>query len=209
MLEVPVYNSSGEKVSTLKVDEQLFGGEVNVPLLKQAIVAYHAASRQGTVATKSRGLVAGSTKKMFAQKHTGNARRGNIRTNVLKGGGVAFAKVPRDFRQDMPKKMRLAALNSALLAKMIGNDLMVLDGLAIEKPQTKQMSGLLKKLKISRSCLLATEGLDRGVYLSSRNIPSLTVCPRAELNAFNVASRQKMLITAAAMKSLMTREAKA
>ena len=209
MLEVPVYNSSGEKVSTMQVDEQLFGGEVNVPLLKQAVVAYHASSRQGTVATKSRGMVAGSTKKMFAQKHTGNARRGNIRTNVLKGGGVAFAKVTRDFRQGLPKKMKLAALNSALLAKMLGNDLMVVDGLTFAAPKTKEMVTFLKKMNIARSCILATEGLDRGVYLSSRNVPSLTVCPRAELNAYNVATRQKMLITAAAMKGLLTREAKA
>jgi large subunit ribosomal protein L4 len=210
MLEVPVYNVSGEKIDTWQVDEQVFGGKVNIPLLKQAIVAYHANRRQGTVATKSRGMVAGSTRKLFAQKHTGNARRGNIRTNIMRGGGVAFAKRTRDFRQRLPRKMRKAALNSAILAKIIGQDLMVLDGLAMEAPKTRQMVGILKSLKVNRSCLLALAGLDRNAYLSGRNIPDLTVCPAAELNAFDVATRQKLIVVSEAMKALMGRqEAKA
>jgi large subunit ribosomal protein L4 len=206
MLEVPVYNTSGLKIDTWQVDEQAFGGRVNVALLKQAVVAYHANKRQGTVATKSRGLVEGSTRKLYAQKHTGNARRGNIRTNIMKGGGVAFAKKTRDFRQRLPKQMRKAALNSAILAKLLGNNLMVLDGLKVEAPKTKQMAGVMKNLKINRSCLLATAERDRNVYLSARNIPDLTVRPAAELNAFDVATRQKMLVTADAMKALMARE---
>jgi large subunit ribosomal protein L4 len=210
MLEVPVYNVSGEKIDTWQVDEQVFGGKVNIPLLKQAIVAYHANRRQGTAATKSRGMVAGSTRKLFAQKHTGNARRGNIRTNIMRGGGVAFAKRTRDFRQRLPRKMRKAALNSAILAKIIGQDLMVLDGLAMEAPKTRQMVGILKSLKVNRSCLLALAGLDRNAYLSGRNIPDLTVCPAAELNAFDVATRQKLIVVSEAMKALMGRqEAKA
>jgi large subunit ribosomal protein L4 len=210
MLEVPVYNVSGEKIDTWQVDEQVFGGKVNVPLLKQAIVAYHANRRQGTAATKSRGMVAGSTRKLFAQKHTGNARRGNIRTNIMRGGGVAFAKRARDFRQGLPRKMRKAALNSAILAKIIGQDLMVLDGLAMEAPKTRQMVGILKSLKVNRSCLLALAGLDRNAYLSGRNIPDLTVCPAAELNAFDVATRRKLIVVSEAMKALMGRqEAKA
>ncbi len=105
MLEVPVYNTDGKKIDTLKVDEKAFGSEVNVMLLKQAVVTYHANSRQGTAATKGRSEVAGSTRKLFKQKGTGNARRGNIRTNVMRGGGVAFAKLERNLRRDMPRKM--------------------------------------------------------------------------------------------------------
>ena len=207
MLEVPVYNVEGQKVSTLQVDETVFGSQVNVALLKQVIVAYRANARQGTVCTKSRADVAGSTRKLYKQKGTGNARRGNIRTNVMRGGGMAFAKKPRDFRQSMPKKMRHAALNSAILAKLVGQDLMVLEGLAVAKPQTKQMAALLKNLKINRTCLLTIAEQDRNLYLSSRNLQDLTVRVMADLNAYDVTARRTMVVTSEAMKALMSREA--
>jgi len=207
MLEVQVYNTEGEKVDTLKVDEALFGSTVNTPLLKQAIVAYHANKRQGTAASKSRGMVKGSTRKLFRQKGTGNARRGSARTNLLRGGGVAFAKKPRSFRKRLPKKMRKAALNSAILAKMLGEDLMVLQGLHIDAPKTAEMARIINNLNINRSCLLALADRDRNVFLSSRNLPDLTVRVTGELNAFDVATRQKMLVTSEAMQALMSPEA--
>ncbi len=209
MLEVPVYNTSGKKVETLKVDEAIFGGTVNAPLLKQAIVAYLANKRQGSAANKSRGMVSGSTKKLFRQKGTGNARRGSRRANVLRGGGVAFAKKPHSFSKKLPKKMRRAALDSALLAKMIGENLMVVDGLSVSEPKTKQMSELLSALKINRTCLLTLAERDSNVYLSSRNIQDLTVRITEELNAHDVAVRRKMLVTSDAMKQLMDRGAQA
>jgi len=207
MLEVPVYNTSGEKVKTLKVDEAIFGGAVNVPLLKQAVVAYLANKRQGSAANKSRGMVSGSTRKLFRQKGTGNARRGSRRANILRGGGVAFAKKPHSFSKKLPKKMRRAALDSALLAKMIGEKLMVLDGLSVSEPKTKQMAEVLSALKVNRTCLLALADRDSNVYLSSRNIQDLTVRTADELNAYDVAIRQKMLVTTDAMKQLMDRGA--
>jgi len=208
MLEVGIYNTEGQKINTMQVDERIFGGTVNVPLLKQAIVAYHANRRQGTVKTKGRGEVSGSTKKLFAQKHTGNARRGNIRTNVMRGGGMAFAKKPRDFRKDFPKNMRKAALKSAILAKLLGNDLMVVEGLQVAAPKTKVMAGLMKNLKINRSCLLTLAQQDKNIYLSSRNVQDITVMVAADLNAFDVATRQKMLVTSQAMSALLNQEAK-
>ncbi len=208
MLEVPVYNTSGEKVKTLKVDEAIFGSTVNVPLLKQAVVAYLANKRQGSAANKSRGMVSGSTRKLFRQKGTGNARRGSRRANILRGGGVAFAKKPHSFSKKLPKKMRRAALDSALLAKMIGENLMVLDGLNVSEPKTKQMVEVLSALKVNRTCLLALADRDSNVYLSSRNIQDLTVRTADELNAYDVAIRQKMLVTTDAMKQLMDRGAK-
>lgn len=207
MLDVPVYNVSGEQIDTLKVDESLFGGKVNVSLVKQAVVTYHANRRQGSAANKTRSEVRGTTRKAFRQKGTGFARRGDRKANILRGGGRAFAKKASDFRKTFPRKMRKAALNSALLAKMLGNDLMVVDGLSAEAPRTSQMAGLLKSLKINRSCLLTLAGRDRNIYLSARNIPDLTVCIAEELNAFDVATRRKMLVTAEAMKAILDREA--
>jgi large subunit ribosomal protein L4 len=205
MVNLPVYDTQGRQVDTMKVDEALFGKRVNVSLLKQAIVAYHANQRQGTAATKGRGDVAGSTRKLFRQKGTGNARRGNIRTNLLRGGGVAFAKRPRDFRLKLSKQTRRAALRSAILAKLLGNDLLVIQGLAAKAPKTAMMADVLRKLKIERSCLLTLAEHDHNLYLSSRNIPNLTVRVACDLNAFDVATRQKMLVTADAMKVLTAR----
>src|SRR5271163_1723055 len=126
MIEVPVYNQAGEKVSTISVDEQKFGGEVRNHLLKQALVMYHANKRQGTVRTQARGEVAGSTRKMFRQKGTGNARTGGIRNPIKKGGGHAKQKRPKDWRLAMPKKARRLARNSALLLKLQSSDIRVL-----------------------------------------------------------------------------------
>jgi len=140
MIDVAVYNTDGKEVDSLKVDEAALGGSIRHPLLKQAIVMYHANKRVGTAATKSRGMVTGSSKKLFRQKGTGNARVGNIRTGKRVGGGVTFAKTARDFSQRMPKKQRKLARDSAILAKLLGNDVVVVDGLKFDKPKTRDLS---------------------------------------------------------------------
>lgn len=205
MLEVAVYNTDGEKIDTLKVDERIFGGKVNIDLLKQAVVTYHANRRQGTRATRGRSRVKGSTRKVFRQKGTGSARRGAVRSNIVRGGGVAFGKSTRDYRKKFPQKMRRRALASAILAKILGGDLMIVDGLTASEPGTRWMSGVMKNLKINRSCVLTLAQDDRNIYLSARNLPDVTVRIAGELNAFDVATRQKMLVTTGAMKALMER----
>src|SRR6476646_11298619 len=127
MIEVHVFNQAGSKVDTIQVDEAKLGGAVNKDLLKQALTMYHANQRQGTVQTKARGEVAGSTRKMFRQKGTGNARTGGIRNPIKKGGGHAKQKRPKDWRLDMPKKQRRLARDSAILAKIQSNDIRVVD----------------------------------------------------------------------------------
>lgn len=204
MLEVPVYNIEGKKIDTVKIEDSVFGLTVNVDLVKQAVVAYQANRRQGTACGKGRGEVSGSTRKLFRQKGTGYARRGNIRTHVLKGGGMAFAKKPRDFGKTLPKKMRRAALRSAILAKILGEDLLVVDGLNADQPKTRTMVNVLKNLGIERSCLLTLAERDRNLYLSGRNIPGIKVQIVEELNAFDIAVSQKMLVTAEAMKKLVS-----
>lgn len=207
MLDVPVYNAAGKKVDTFAVDESLFGTLVNVPLLKQAIVTYQANKRQGTVVTRSRGMVHGSGRKLYRQKGTGRARRGNLRTNVMRGGGVAFGKKNRDFRQILPRKMRRAATNSAILAKLFGEDLVIIDKMSFDAPKTSQMAGLLEALKIERSCLVTLDQRDPNTYLSARNIPGLNVMVVEDLNAFDIAVKQKMLVTLAAMKAMTAAKA--
>src|SRR4051795_515665 len=140
MIEVPIFNQTGQKVSTIQVDEAKLGGEVNKDLLKQALTMYHANQRQGTAQTQARGEVAGSTRKMFRQKGTGNARTGGIRNPIKKGGGHAKQKRPKDWRQALPKKARQLATKSAILAKIQSNDIKVVTEIKLEQPKTKYMA---------------------------------------------------------------------
>ncbi len=207
MIELSVYNRSGQEVEKLSVDEAVLGGAVRYALLKQAIVMYHANRRVGTVKTKGRGEVAGSDKKLFRQKGTGNARVGNRRTGKRVGGGMTFAKVPRDFRKDMPRKQRRLARDSAVLAKLRKNQVVVVDGLGFEKPHTKEFAGVLKNLKIDRSCLVAVKEHDLNVYKSARNVQKVAVLPVADLNAGDICTHQRMLFTKDALVAFLNREA--
>src|SRR5271156_2391847 len=154
MIDVPVFDQSGQKVESLSLDEAKLGGAVRVNLLKQALVIYHANQRQGTVQTLARGEVEGSTRKIFRQKGTGNARMGTIRQPVRKGGGHAKQKRPKDWRQGLPRKARRLATRSAILSKIQSKDIRVVDGLALEQPKTKIVAELFKALGVDRSCLL-------------------------------------------------------
>src|SRR6476469_3257164 len=148
MLAVQIYNQTGQQVDTPQVDEAKLGGEVRPNLLKQALVMYHANPRQGTVRTLARGEVAGSTRKMFRQKGTGNARTGGIRNPIKKGGGHAKQKRPKDWRQAMPKKQRRLARDSAILSKLQSDDVRVIDEIKLDGPKTKPVAQMFKALGI-------------------------------------------------------------
>src|SRR5438093_12127148 len=175
MIEVPIYNQSGEKVESFSVDEAKLGGSVRKHLLKQALVMYHANQRQGTVRTLARGEVAGSTRKIYRQKGTGNARMGTIRQPVRKGGGHAKQKRPKDWRQAMPKKARRLATHSAILSKLQSNDVRVIDEIKLDGIKTKPVAQMFKALGIDRSVLLALHGRDENVEKSARNIDRTTL----------------------------------
>lgn len=206
MIELSVYNRSGQEVEKFSVDEKVLGGAVRYALLKQAIVMYHANQRVGTVKTKGRSEVAGSDKKLFRQKGTGNARVGNRRTGKRVGGGMTFAKVPRDFRQMMPRKQRRLARDSAVLAKLRKNQVVVVDGLGFDKPRTKEFAGVLKSLKIDRSCLVAVKEYDQNLYKSVRNVQKVDVLPVADLNAGDICTHQRMLFTKDALVAFLNRD---
>ena len=206
MIDLAVYNTDGQEVDSLKVDESALGGSVRYPLLKQAIVMYQANKRVGTAATKGRSMAVGSGRKLFRQKGTGFARVGNRRTGKRVGGGVTFAKVARDFRKRMPKKQRRLARDSAILAKLLSNNVVVVDGLNFEKPHTGDFVSVLSNLKIERSCLVTISSVDVNLYKSAKNIPKVAVMPVAELNAGAICSHQKMLITKEALLSLLNRD---
>ena len=206
MIELAVYNTDGQEVDSLQVDESAFGGSIRYPLLKQAIVMYHANRRVGTATTKGRSMVSGSGKKLFRQKGTGFARVGNRRTGKRVGGGVTFAKVTRDFGKRMPRKQRKLARDSAILAKLLSNDVVVVDGLNFETPRTKDFVSVLNNLGIERGCLVATNDYDDNLHKSARNIPKVAVMPVTELNAAGICSHRKMLFTKEAFLSVLSRD---
>jgi large subunit ribosomal protein L4 len=204
MIELPIYNVEGQQIDTVNVEESTFGSIIRRKLLKQAVVMYHANKRQGTVATKSRGMVEGSTRKLFAQKGTGRARMGTIRTNVRRGGGMAFAKVPRDFSKKMPNKARRLARDSAILSKMLAGTFYIVDGLSVEQPKTKSIVVLLNALKLQKSCLIGTGAYDKNIYLSARNIEKVSVMPVDEFNAYDVLKPKAILVDKAGFERLLT-----
>ena len=203
MIEVPIFNQTGDKVDTMQVDEAKLGGEVRNELLKQALVMYHANQRQGTVRTLARGEVAGSTRKMFRQKGTGNARTGGIRNPIKKGGGHAKQKRPKDWRQAMPKKARQLATKSAILSKLQSNDVRVVSEFTFDAPKTKPVADMYKKLGIDRSVLLALPGRDENVEKSARNIDRTTLTTVSQLNAWDILRNRTLLLTRAGLEQIL------
>jgi len=203
MIEVPIYNQTGQKIDTLQVDEQKLGGTVRDSLLKQAIVMYHANKRQGTVQTLARGEVAGSTRKMFRQKGTGNARTGGIRNPIKKGGGHAKQKHPKDWRLAMPKKMRRLARDSAILSKIQSKDIRVVDQITLDQPKTKLMAQVFKALGIDRSVLVAIHGRNEALEKSARNIDRTTLTTVAQLNAWDILRNRTLLVTRDGLQEIL------
>ena len=200
MLSVPVYNEAGEQIGQEQIDEQILGGELNPMLLKQAIVMYRANQRQGTVAQKTRAEVVGSTRKLYRQKGTGRARMGNARTCVRRGGGRAFPRKPRDFRQDMPRKMRRQARDQAVLAKIRDEQAVIVDDLKFDEPKTKRLVSMLSALGADRGCVLAINGIDGCLYKSGRNIARADIMNVTDLNAYAILSRRRLIFTKSAFE---------
>jgi large subunit ribosomal protein L4 len=198
-MDVPVYNMKGSQVGQLAIDEQELGGEVNAALLKQAYVRYHANLRQGSARTKNRREVEGSTRKLYRQKGTGNARHGDKKANLFKGGGHGHSKkrTREDFRLDMPKKMRRKANRNALLAKLVDNEVRIIDTFKMGAPKSKEFAAFLEAIKVDRSALVALpiEGeTAANARLSARNVEGVTLCRADQLNCFDLLNHRYLVI---------------
>lgn len=205
MIELPIINSEGKQVDVLKIDEAVLGGEIRHALLKQAYVVTHGNQRQGSARTKSRGSVEGSTRKLYKQKGTGNARVGASRVPNRKGGGVTFAKTRtrEDFRTSLTKKMRRLANRNALLAKLVDNEVKCFDSLAFGEPSTKAFAGILGKAGVDRTCLVAVAGDNRNAMLSARNIDGVDVRRIEQLNAFDLLNHRYLVVDRASLASFI------
>src|SRR5262249_20046068 len=202
-LSVPVFSLQGAEVGRVEVDPAEFGGKVNRQLLHDVVVMYLANQRAGTHSTLRRGEVAGSTKKLFRQKGTGNARAGTRRTNKRKGGGTAKGPKPRDYEYHLPKRMVRAATRMALLSKFQDQEVVVIDDLSLPEVKTRHMAEILKSLKLNETtCLIGTAGPDNNVYRSARNIRGVEVLPASQLNAYMLLRQKRLLLTRTALEEL-------
>ncbi|MEN1681517.1 MAG: 50S ribosomal protein L4 [Planctomycetota bacterium] len=208
MPKLTVHDRKGNKVGTYNVEPSDFADRINKQLLHDAVVMYQANKRQGSHKTKTRGEVAGTTKKMYRQKGTGNARAGSKRSGIRRGGGHIFALRPRDYSYRMPRKALQLATRMAMASKVQDDELVIIDELKFEAPKTRDMAQILKNLGCdSDSLLVATDGLDVNVYKSARNITKVSVSPQADLNALSLLSSRKVLFTKSALDAMKERSA--
>jgi large subunit ribosomal protein L4 len=200
-MQVSVYNQSGKEVEKLELSDYVFGAPFNEAVVHQAMLRQQANARQGTASTKTRSEVSGSSRKLFKQKGTGNARAGSIKSGLRPGGGILFGPKPRDYRQAMPKKMRQLAIRCALSAKVRDNELVVLKDLGFEQPKTKEMVNVLKALEASSTALIVMDNPEENVIKSTRNIAGVKTMQSRLLNVVDILSHKKILITVAAVKN--------
>jgi large subunit ribosomal protein L4 len=209
MLTIPVYNPAGEHIGEETIDPADFGGEINKQLLHDVVLMHLAARRVGTVNTRGRADVAGSGKKLFRQKGTGNARVGTRRTNKRRGGGTAKGPKPRDYEYHLPRKAVRMATRMAILSKLQDDEAVILDSLTLPEIKTKQVVGILKALKVDAdTCLIGTAGRDLNVYKSARNIHGVEVMPASEFNAYAILRQKRLLLTKAALEELRSKPVK-
>ena len=205
MIDITVHSLAGEEVGTFQVDEQKLGGEVRPTLLKQAYVRYHANRRQGSAKTRNRAETSYSTRKLYKQKGTGNARRGPAGTNIMRHGGHGFAKRPHSWRKDMPTKMRRLANRNAVLAKALDGEIKLVDKLSFDKPSTKGFNDLLQSLKIDRTCLVALPSTSGHEASSARNLEYVSITQIDRLNAFDLLNHRYLLVDKDAFQAYIER----
>lgn len=199
-MAIDVLSKEGTKVSSIELNQDIFGIEPNQHVLFEAVNLQRASLRQGNHAVKNRSAVSGGGKKPFRQKGTGNARQGTIRAPQFRGGGVVFGPTKRSYGYSMPKKMRKLALRSALSAKVNEEVFQVVDSLAMEAPKTKEFNKVLENLGAAKKVLLVLETKDEIVEKSARNIPGVTVLTPAGLNVLDILSANHVIFTEGAIK---------
>jgi large subunit ribosomal protein L4 len=199
-MSLTVYDRTGKEVGKYDLDPTELAPRINKQLLHDAVVMYQSNLRLGTAQTKSRGMVAGTTKKMYRQKGTGNARAGSRRSGIRRGGGHIFHKMPRDWTYRLPRKALQLATRMALASKLRDGQITVVDELKFDSPKTRDMAALVSALgHDAKSLLVATDTHDANVYKSARNIPNVDVVPVGDLNAWLILRPSQLLVTRSAL----------
>ena len=199
---MPVYSLNGEVVDQIELSQAIFALPFNEAVVHQAITRQLASRRQGTASTKTRGEVIGSTRKLYSQKHTGRARRGDVKSPLLRGGGIVFGPKPRTYRQSMPKKMRRLALRCLLSAKVREGNIKLIQELDFKGPKTKDMINVLSSLGISSSTLILTAQSTPNVVKSAANLPEVKILPSALINVLDLLSYEMLVATVPAIRNI-------
>lgn len=211
-MSLPIYNTEGREVQTIKLDPEVFDGKINSAVIYQTVKVYLANQRKGLASTKTRGEVSGGGRKPWRQKGTGRARVGSIRSPLWRHGGVVFGPHPRDFSLKIPKRIRILALKSALNAKLKENNFIVIDDFKLASNKTKEAVKFLSHLKIEKKkngafkkTLLLLDKIDKNLKLALRNIDSLKINLAKDTHAYEVLNCHKLILTKEALNQLNKR----
>jgi large subunit ribosomal protein L4 len=201
MAVVDVLNSSGKKVSQVDLNDEIYNVPVKKSVLHDVVTMQLATRRAGTASTKHRSDVAGSTRKLFRQKGTGRARRGNIKSPLLRGGGVAFGPKPKSWGYKVPKKVRKLALKMALSSKFKDDDILILDQFELDQVKTKVFSKVAGNLKMENALIVIDQENEK-LELSSRNLPEFKVMRFEGLNVYDILKHRTLVLLEASVKAI-------
>lgn len=202
MLQLDILNKNNKPVGKVELPSDIFGAKVKKGVLHEVVRNYLANQRQGTAVTKTKGKVSGGGAKPYRQKGTGRARAGSIRSPLWRGGGTVFGPLQRDYSYKLPKKVKWAALSSALTAKFLDGELIVIDDLSITAPKTKILAELLERLGLKNNVLIIVAERDKVLELAARNIPKVDVAKVNELNVYSVLVHKRLLMIKDAVKRM-------
>jgi len=201
MAVVDVINCSGSKVSQVDLNDEIYNVPVKSSVLHEVVTMQQAGKRSGTASTKHRSDVTGSGRKLFRQKGTGRARRGNIKAPLLRGGGVAFGPKPKSWSYKVPKKVRKLALKMALTSKLKDKDILVLDQFELDQIKTKAFLEVAEKLKVDNA-LIVTDQKNDNLERSSRNLPDIKVMRSEGLNVYDILKHKTLVLLEASVKTI-------
>jgi large subunit ribosomal protein L4 len=201
MAVVDVVNCSGEKVSEIDLDETIYNVPVKASVLHEVVKMQLASKRAGSAYAKARSEVSGSTRKLYRQKGTGRARRGSIKSPLLRGGGVTFGPIPKSYAYKVPKKVKRQALKMALSSKLQENGILVLDDLKLDQIKTKAFVAVTEALKM-KNALIVTEQRNENLELSSRNVPGVKVMRSEGLNVYDILKCKTLVLLEASVKAI-------
>ncbi len=201
MATIDVINIKGDIVSQAELTDAIFDVPVKTHVLHQVVKAQMARRRSGTACVKNRSDIRGSQKKLYRQKGTGNARKGNIKSPLLRGGGVVFGPHPRSYEQKVPKKVRKQALKMALTSKYQENELMVLDRFELPEIKTKDFVAVIQSLDLGKALIVTIEP-DRNLELSCRNVKGVKVMRSEGLNVYDILKYDKLILLENAIKGI-------
>lgn len=202
MAKVTMLNMAGAEAGTIELKDEIFGIEPNENAVHAVVVNYLANQRQGTQSAKTRGEVRGGGRKPFRQKGTGRHRQGSTTDPSQVGGGIAFAPKPRDYRYAVPKKLKRLALKSALSAKVLDKEIIVLDELKFDAPKTKEMIKVLENVKAGKKALIVTAEKDENVVRSAANIPGVRTTLVGTMNVYEIVNHTSFIVTKEAIEKI-------